>query len=237
MTIPQNILTFIHEVAIFFPVFLVIFSFHRFFLARVARLLGIESSNENAHEASNPFAKINIIILSAIVACLYAVNIIFGMLIVSRYVIALLLIHHLSPYWFSPESTRISRIYNILYSLASPTAFALTAFFCLACIKLLNLHQLPHYAFMSIVDFLRKTSNTAVLWGAIQCMPLPPFAAARIWYSLIPRSYQHFIDAAYKYNFIILMMILFVPMVESSYWIIVTRLQFLFEDAFISLLF
>ncbi len=241
MTASQNILAFIHEVAIFFPVYLLLFSFHGFFLAGIAKLLGDRSPSNKHFFTLNPFVHIKILNFATLFCIIYGANSLLGSSDIPQELIFLLLIC-LSYRWVIKNHTtsailKYQRLNNILYSLATPISFLILGFFSFVLIKILNLNSLPDYAFFSIVEFLRSTIYASIFWGAVHCIPIPPFAAANIWYSLTPTSYHHTIDKLHQYDFIILLMIFLIPVCRMSFWLIVTTLRTTFENSFISILF
>lgn len=238
MTASQNILTLIHEVAIFFPVFLLLFSFRGFFLAGVAKLLGDSSASEEGFLTMNPFVHIKIHHLALVVFIIYGINNFLG---ISKMPgdLALFLLICSRDAWLtknpiSHDAFKYSRLYNILYSFASPASFLIMAFSGFALMKILNLNILPDYAFLSTVECLKSIIFTATLAGALHCIPIPPLDAGRIWYSLTPTTYHHIINRLSQYSLFVFTLVVYA---RPSLWIVISDLQTTFESTFISILF
>ncbi|MBM3886767.1 site-2 protease family protein [Candidatus Dependentiae bacterium] len=240
MTSSQNILALIHEVAILFPVFLLLFSFRGFFMAATATLLGDKTPREEEFLTLNPFRHLDIMSLAMFVGIVYFVG---GMLgdFIPRSFLFLILIGVGQRWRIEVAVTtgyfKHPRLYEILYGLSGFMSFLVLGFIGLLVVKILNFATLPHCIATSCMEFLRSVIDTALFYGVVNAIPLPPLDAARILYPLTPDKHHHIIDTLYEYDFIIMLAIYIIPGVSHIFWYFVTSMQISIKSIFISLLF
>ena len=240
MTASQNILALIHEVAILFPVFLLLFSFRGFFLAGTSALLGDKTAHEEGRFTLNPFVHLDVINLAVFVGVIYFIGGLVGD-VIPRGFLYLLLISLGQRWLFSfpvyEGAFKFPRLYSVLFGFASAVSFMTVGFLGLVVIKVLNLDALPRYAFISLVEYVRSLVDAAIFFGAIHCIPIPPLDASRILYPLISSRYHYIIDKLHEYDLIILLMIYLLPGVSHAFWRTVAFLQFTIKSTFVSILF
>ena len=240
MTSSQNILALIHEVAILFPVFLLLFSFRGFFKAATALVLGDKTAQEEGFLTLNPFVHLDILSLAMFVGIVYFVG---GMLgdFIPRPFLFLILIS-VGQRWLidAPVTTgsfKHPRFYEILYGLSGAVSFLVLGFIGLLLMKILNLNNLPRYAFTSLVEILRSLIDAALFYGAVNLIPLPPLDASRILYPLTPPENHHVIDTLHEYDYMIILAIYLLPGVSHIFWYLVTTIQISIKTMFIAILF
>ena len=240
MTSSQNILALIHEVAILFPVFLLLFSFRGFFMAATATLLGDKTSQEDGFLTLNPFAHLDILSLAMFLGIVYFVG---GMVddFIPRSFLFLILVG-LGQRWLIPAtvttgSFKHPRLYEVFYGFSGAVSFLILGFIGLVMVKILNLDFLPGYAFTTLAEFLRSLVDAALFFGVVNAIPLPPLGAARILYPLTSPKYHHIIDTLHEYDFIIILSIYLLPGVSHVFWYLVTSMQVIIKTTFISILF
>ena len=203
MTATQNILALIREVAILFPVFLCLFTFRGFFLAFVADFFGDTTARDEGCLTLNPFMHVNIMNLAILMCIVYSISGVFGEVFPRTFVF--LLLSTSGAHWIvqnsvSDASFRRPRLHGILYGLAASVGWFCIGFFGFLLIKIINFSVLPHYAFLSIVEWLRCLAETAIFLGAMHLIPLPPMHAARILYHFTSQPRHDFIDKMYEYE-------------------------------------
>lgn len=240
MTPSQNILALIHEVAILFPVFLIIFSINGFFVTWLGSILGDNTAKEEGFFTLNPMVHLDVINLGVFCCVIYFIGAMLGDFIPRAFLFLLLVSlgarwHNTAP--FSPSLFKHPRLYSIIYGLGATIGFLLTGFLGLVIVKLFNLSILPKYAFVSIVEFLRSLIDTAIFFGVIHSIPLPPLHAAIILYPLTKDKYHYVIDKLYEYDFMILLAIYLIPGISHFFWGLIGVLQFFVKSLFISILF
>lgn len=206
MVASQNILALIHEVAILFPVFLCLFTLRGFFLAVIANFFGDTSMRDEGYITLNPFVHIDIANLAILMCIVYVISGIFGEMFPRTFVFLLLTtsgVHWIMQNPVSDESFRRPRLFGILYGIAASIGCFLVGFLGLLLIKMINFASLPHYVFLSSVEWLRCLVDTAIFVGAMHLIPLPPMHAARILYHIVPSQRHEFIDKMYEYEALI----------------------------------
>lgn len=203
MTATQNILALIHEVAILFPVFLCLFTFRGFFLAFIANFFGDTTARDEGYLTLNPFVHINLMNLVILMGIVYAISGAFGEVFPRTFVFLLLATS--GAHWIvqSPTSDTLFRrpkLHGILYGFAASIGYFIIGFFGFLLIKVINFAVLPHYVFLSIVEWLRCLAEAAIFFGAMHLIPLPPMHAARILYHITSQQRHEFIDKMYEYE-------------------------------------
>jgi hypothetical protein len=244
MTSSQNILALIHEVAILFPVFLILFSFRGFFMAWAAGLMGSKTPHKQGFFSLNPFKQCDVIKLGLFLGTLMGVTYFVDNLVGNRtpQILLFLMLLSLRKLWVfevpvKEKYFRHPRAYSILYGFIPSISFLILASTGLVCIKILGIATLPHYAFISIAQCLDSLVNATLFFGIVNFIPLPPFEAARILYPILPDKYHSFIDKVFTYDFIVIGAILLIPGADDTFMAFVTKLQIMFKAALVSILF
>lgn len=206
MTATQNILALIHELAILFPVFLSLFTLRGFLLAFTANFFGDTTPRNEGFLTLNPFVHINVVALGLLMSIVYTISGIFGEVFPRVFVFLLMATSGINWLISSPVSDfsfRRPRLQGILYGFAASAASFIIGFVAFLLIKIINFSILPHYMFLSIVEWVRCLAETAIFFGAMHLIPIPPMHAARILYHIVSSSRHGFIDKIYEYDTLI----------------------------------
>lgn len=239
MTASQNILTLIHEVAILYPIFLLLYSFRGFCIATIAAHLGDKSAQRKGFLTLNPFAHIDVILLAFFMIIPYLIDLAFDS-ITPRACIFMSVVGF-SMFWVEepPVHKKLLRrhyLTDIFLSFISSFIFFFIGFLGLLMGKYMLPTFGPAYITRSLQELTYSFAHAAIFLGALHCIPVPPLYASGILYSLLPRSTHKYLDAMKLHGPITLLVVTILPVVSSLFWGSINYIQLIVKTAFTSIL-
>ena len=235
----QNILALIHEVAILFPIFLILYSIRGCFVATVAFALGDSGPRNEGFISVNPFRHLDIPSFAFFLVLFFGIIGFFGDTVPRPFVFLLIL--STGQRWLIEQpihslSFKNQRIGLAVYSFSSAFIFLVIGFLGLLLTKFLTLVDLPHYAFLTFVELLRTLIDTSIFFGVVHAIPLPPMFASTALYALLPEKSHDTIDILHEYSFLILACLYLVPGISHIFWGCISAGQISVKFFFVSLL-
>lgn len=240
MAITSVILSLLHEVAIFFPVFLILFSFRNFFKAWVASVMGDRTAAEEGFLTLNPMQHIDVPLLLVFLFAFSLVGILIGGALPRKLIFMAVVL--LGAYWSVPvplDESRLTppKLGTILCALSSAVGMILFAFCTLILIKFFAFFPLPGALAQSIMELLHTIVGIALFFGVIHLIPIPPLDAGRIMPFILPAAWQGVYDFCEEYSLYIFLILFFAPITSDLFLAFVGYLQSALEHGMIKLLF
>lgn len=217
----SHILSLINDIAIFFPVFLIIFTWRGFFQAAVAKAMGDTTAQEDGFLTLNPLAHIDLVGFSTIILVYFFIGgFLPGML--PRAVLLIILIM-LGARWTIPipiDDTKFKRhrLGGILTSLAGPIGNFILAFLFVPLLRLIISPKIPPYAMFTFVEMFKTLIDMSLFLGVLDLIPLPPFDGGRFLRYAMPYSKQHIVDWLEQHSLYIFIVLFCFPIISDIFF-------------------
>jgi Zn-dependent protease len=220
--ISNHILTLISDIAVLFPVFLLVFTFRGFFQALIAKCFGDDTAQREGFLTGNPLAHVDIFGLSIILVVFFFLGSLVPGSYSRQYLFLLLIMFGIRwsiPVPFDDQNFKHYRLGGILTSLAGPFANFLLAFLGVVAIKILVFGGLsiPNNILFTIRDICVKLVDFAIWFALIDLIPVPPFDGGRALRYIFPPNKQSALDWLEEYSFYIFLILFFMPVVSDVF--------------------
>lgn len=217
----QKFLAVLNEIAILFPVFLLIFTWRGFFQALVARLMGDDTAQRDGFLTLNPLAHVDLMGMMIIIGVYFVIGGLFFTLIPRALLLMFLVM--LGVRWTNqiPIDERLFKHYRLggtLTSIAGSLGNFILAFFATGCLKLVLRDTLPPYAIVTFVEIFKTVIDISLFFGVLDLIPLPPFDGGRALRYLLPRSSQPIVDRLEEYSLYIFLILFFAPGISDLFF-------------------
>ena len=235
----DRILTLLNEIAILFPVFLLIFAVKGFVQAFVAKFMGDKTAQEYGFLTLNPLAHIDLLGLIVVLIVYFVVGTIFTEPLPSNTFFIILVTfgaRMIIPIPMDDHNFKHRTLGGICTALSGAMGNFLLAIGCILSIKTLLFFHIPKYALISLIGILTKTIDLCVLFGILNLIPIPPFDNGQILHYILPTSKQNIITWLEEYSFIIFLIIFFVPGISDSFFAILSLLSMAVKKILFSIL-
>ena len=181
---------FFASIAIMLPAFLISLSFHEFFHALTATILGDPTPQKAGRLTLNPIAHIDFIGL------LFLLLFRFGWA---------------KPVPFNQNNFKYPKTYSIITALSGPFAN-----FVLALLSFYALKYLPFFHFSLIVEksfaqIFNASAYINIMLGVFNLLPIPPLDGSHLLMVLFIHKYPKFLFWLYQYSIFILMALFLLP--------------------------
>lgn len=181
---------FLAQVSILIPAFLVSLSFHEFFHAFTAYILGDDSAKKAGRLTLNPLAHIDF----------------FGLLF-----LVLFRIGWARPVPFNNKNFKYPRLYSVLTALAGPLANLTLALVLFYAIKYFPTYLFSDAVSLTFLQIFEATAYVNIMLGVFNLIPIPPLDGSHIITMLLIKRYPQAVWWLYRYAFIILLILIFLP--------------------------
>ena len=220
MIISNHVLQLLKEIAVLFPVFLLVFTFRGFMQACVANLMGDSTAKEEGFLTLNPLAHVELFGLTAMMAIFFFFGSLLRDTIPGSMLLILLII--LGVRWTHPVPIEESNFKNyrlggIMTALSGLFGDIIIAFISVLTIRILLIAQIPRYALVSLLEILRTIIDISLFIGVLNLIPLPPFDGGKLLHYVLPQSQQYIVNWLEKYAFFIFVGVLLVPGISDFF--------------------
>ncbi len=223
--VSHDFFAMLNKLAIFFPVFLLVFTWRGFVKAFVAKLMGDDTAQEDGFLTLNPLAHVDILGLTIILFALFFLGWMLSETLPRGMLVLMLLafgIRWTIPISINDSNFKHYRLGGILTSLSGSLGNFVLAFFMILLGKILATHVFletsARYVSVTIFELLRAVIDIAVWFGVIDLIPIPPFDGGRALRYLLPHSQQHIVDWLEEYSLFIILILFFVPFISDFFW-------------------
>lgn len=237
--VSSKIFALLNEIAILFPVFLLVFSFKGFIQALAAKSMGDRTAQECGFLTLNPLAHIDLWGFAVVLVVYFFIGIIFNDPLPRNTFFIILITFGARmriPIPVDDRNFKRHTLGGVLTSLSGSVANFLLAALCILIIKIFLLTHLPKYALISLMEILTTTVDISVLFGLLNLIPMPPFDNGQILHYILPTSKQHIVSWLEEYSFIIFLIIFFAPGISDSFFAILSLLSLAIKQILFGLL-
>lgn len=220
MSKKQQFLDVLNDIAIIFPVFLIIFTWRGFVQALMARLMGDRTAQQDGQLTLNPLAHVDLTGLVVIMVVFFVLGGLLGDTLPRALLLIVLIV--LGVRWTHPVTIddrqfKHHRLGGIMTSLSGSLANFLLAFMGAGLMRLCMSEVLPMYAIVSLIKILQTLIDVALFFGVLDLIPVPPFDGGRVLRYVLPYSAQSVLDWLENYSFIIFLILFFVPVISDIF--------------------
>jgi Zn-dependent protease len=178
------------DVAIMLPAFLAALSFHEFFHALAATILGDPTPKRLGRLTLNPMAHIDWM----------------GLLFLFIFRIG-----WAQPVVFDNRNFKHPRLYSVLTALSGPLANFILALASLYVIKYLSCLGLGATAMMTFMQIFRAIAYVNIMLGVFNLLPIPPLDGSHILTVFFADKYPEIVGWFYRYSIFILLFLFLLP--------------------------
>jgi Zn-dependent protease len=208
MTINNIIIYLLAQIALFLPAFLISLSFHEFFHALTATLLGDPTPKKYGRLTLNPIAHIDI----------------FGLifLLIFRFGWA-------KPVPFDANNFKHPKLYSIITALAGPMANFILAIITFYLIKYLPLEIFSPVVSKTIMQIISATAYVNLMLGVFNLLPIPPLDGSHVLTVLLINKYPNVIIWFYRYSIFILLLLFCFPQTQMFFLYLIKKTEYILK--------
>jgi len=240
MMASNRILSLLSDVALLFPVFLLVFTFKGFFQALSAKLMGDDTAQQDGFLTLNPLAHIDIFGLTTTILVFFFVGGLLGDSL-PRAILFILLItfgaRWTVPVTIDDRNFKHYKLGGIITALSGSFGNFVLAAVAIACMKILLAFSLPKYAASTLFELLRTLIDLSIIFGVLDLIPLPPFDGGRVLRYALPESKQHIVAWLEEYSLFIVLVVFFLPGVSDLFFGCISSMSSLIKRGLFKLFF
>jgi Peptidase family M50. len=215
------VMALLRDIAILFPAFLIVFTFHGFARAIVARWMGDNTAYQEGYVSLNPLMHVDIMSMTVVLLIVFLVGGLFaGALPRSMLYILLLFMGVRWTYSipFEVRNFKSVRRGMILTTLAGPLSCFVLTFLFLYVQKYLFLIAMPFGVAKSLQGICAAVVVLGAYFGVLGLLPIPPFDGGRLLQFILPYSKQGIVHWLEEYSFFILLALFLVPGISDLFF-------------------
>lgn len=217
----QQLLSALNDVAIFLPVFLIIFTWRGFIQAFAAKIMGDKTAEQEGFLTLNPLAHIDALGLLVVIGIFFFIGGLFGATLPRSFFLILLIM--LGVRWTIPvpiveQNFKKFRLGGIVTALSGSAANILLAFIGVIILRLLFQVALPGFALTTLMLITQTLIDMSLFFSVLDLIPLPPFDGGRLLRYALPYSAQHIVDWLESYSLFIFLFLFIVPGVSDVFF-------------------
>lgn len=178
------------DAAIMLPAFLAALSFHEFFHALAATLLGDSTPKRLGRLTLNPVAHIDWM----------------GLLFLFFFRIG-----WAKPVIFDNRNFKHPRLYSVITAFAGPLANFILALVALYILKYLPFFGLSDTAMLTAHQIAQAIAYVNIMLGVFNLLPIPPLDGSHVLMVFLVDKYPHIIGWFYRYSIFILLFLFLMP--------------------------
>jgi Zn-dependent protease len=178
------------DAAILLPAFLAALSFHEFFHALAATLLGDPTPKRLGRLTINPIAHIDWM----------------GLLFLFLFKIG-----WAKPVIFDNRNFKYPRLYSIITAFAGPLANFILALISMYVLKYLPSLGLSPVAMLTFIQIFQALTYVNIMLGVFNILPIPPLDGSHVLMVFLVDKYPHIINWFYRYSIFILLLLFLLP--------------------------
>ena len=236
----QHIFSIINNIAILFPVLLIIFTWRGFVQALVAKTMGDDTAQQNGFLTLNPLAHIDLFGMLSMVGILFLLGGLFSSVLPWGVLLIMLLV--LGVRWVIPVSIDENKFKNyrvggICTALSSSFANLILAFFSVAILKVVLWLSLPPYAIKTLVQLLGSLIDISLYFVVLGLVPIPPFYGGKVLHYVLPYKAQYIVEWLESYSFFIFLVLFLAPGISDIFFGSIFAVTFLIKKMMFSIFF
>lgn len=230
----------INELALLFPIFLLVFTFRGFFKALMAFMMGDNTPQRHGFLSLNPLVHLDIVGMSIFIILFFLMGSILSGSIQRQLLLFMLLA--LGVRWtidvpIDDSNFKHYKFGGIMTCLAGSIGNFLLAFVALALLRFMPFSNLPPYAALTFLEILNGIIDIGIWFGVLDLVPIPPFDAGYIFYYCLPYNKRFIISWLEEHSLIIMMVLFLVPIVSHVWWGLLSIVSNFVKYCMVSVLF
>jgi len=216
--------SFVNDLAILFPVFLIVFTFRGFFQALVAKLFGDNTAQRYGFLTLNPLAHIDFSGMMITLVVLFIIGGLFAGALPRAFLLMMLILFGIRWTIPVPIDLRVLRIAGRerIGGIATTLAGSLGNFFVAALavplLRLILWEGMPPYVVKTFSDILVTLIDIALFFCVLDLIPLPPFSGGRALRYILPASAHDVIDWLERNSLFILLALIVLPGISDVFF-------------------
>jgi len=219
--VSNYVLNILSDIALLFPVFLLVFTFKGFFQALFARLAGDRTAQNDGFLTLNPLAHIDVLGFLTILIVFFAIGSLLSGAIPRAFLFILVVAFGARigiPVPINESNFKNYRLGGILTTLSGSLGNFVLAFVSVLMLRLVIYATLPKYALVTMVKIFDTLIEIALLYGVLDLIPLPPFDAGRMLRYVLPYSASNAISWLEEHSIFIILLLFFMPGVSDVFF-------------------
>ncbi len=216
-----RILALLNQIAILFPVLLVVFTFKGFIQALTAKYMGDDTAEQDGFLTLNPLAHIDLFGLSIVLFGYLIIGFVFTDQLPSNMFFVILVTfgaRMIIPVPVEDRNFKNFKLGGIITSLSGSIGNFILAIIAILLFKCLGLFSMPNYILISTMEVITKMLDITILFGILNLIPLPPFDGGRILRYIIPESHQHIVAWLEEYSLFIFLFLFVAPGISDGFF-------------------
>ncbi|MBX9830900.1 site-2 protease family protein [Candidatus Babeliales bacterium] len=211
----------INELALLFPVFLLVFTFRGFFKALIAYWMGDNTPKRHGFLSLNPLVHLDIVGLSIFIIFFFLIGSLLTGTIPRQLLLFMLLA--LGVRWtihvpIDDSNFKHYKLGGIMTCLAGSIGNFLLAFCVFLLFRFVPFSSLPPYVALTLLEIFKGVIDIAIWFGVLDLVPIPPFDAGYILHYCLPYNKRYIVAWLEEYSLIIVMVLFLMPVVSDLWW-------------------
>ncbi len=217
----QQFLAVLNDLAILFPVFLLIFTWRGFVQALTAKIMGDRTAERDGFLTLNPLAHIDLYGFMIVMGVFFVLGGLFYNVMPRAVLLMILILFGVRwtiPVPINDSKFRSYRLGGIITTLSGPLANFLLAFIAIGLMRLCLSTNLPANITNTLLEIFKNLIHVALFFGVLDLIPLPPFDGGRMLRYLLPYSSYHTLQKLEEYSLFILLVLFFAPGISDIFF-------------------
>lgn len=219
--VSNYILNLLSDLALLFPVFLLVFTFKGFFQALFARIAGDRTAQDDGFLTINPLVHIDILGLLTVLVVLFALGSILAGTIPRAFLFVLVVAFGARigiPVPINENNFKQHKLGGILSALSGSLGNFVLSFLSILILRIVIFSSLPKFAFITLVKIFDSIVEISLLYGVLDLIPLPPFDGGKILKYVVPTQYSGAVAWLEEHSFFIVLLLFFIPGVSDVFF-------------------
>lgn len=229
----QQLFSVLNNIAIIFPVFLIIFTWRGFFQALIAKLMGDDTAQQDGFLTLNPLVHVDLFGILAMIGIFFVLGGLFSSVL--PWSVLLIIILVLGVRWTIPVPIDESKFKNyrlggICTALSGSTANFVLAFFGVALLKVFLSQTLPGYALKTVTQIFGTLIDISLYFGVLGLIPIPPFYGGKVLHYLLPHNAQYIVEWLEEHSLFIFLVLFLAPGVSDIFFGTIFNITFFIKS-------
>jgi|SaaInlLV_10m_DNA_2_1039722.scaffolds.fasta_scaffold00190_26 Zn-dependent protease len=217
----DSVIKVLNEIAVLFPAFISVFTFHGFAKAFFAKLMGDNTPQEDGFLSLNPLAHVDMFGVVFTFCIIFVLGVLFpgessrSLLFIF---IIILGIRWTYPVEINESNFKYPKLGIILTSLSGSIGNFFLALLCMYFIAYFPFARVSLAVSKTVVEIFSNIIQLALFFGVLDLIPIPPFEGGRLLKNLLPHSARGFFEKIEEYSLFILLILFIVPGVSNVFF-------------------
>lgn len=236
----QQLLSALNDVAVFLPVFLIVFTWRGFIQALAAKIMGDDTAEREGFLTLNPLAHIDALGFLTVICIFFLIGGFLGSTIPRSFFLILLImmgVRWTIPVPINDENFKKYRLGGIVSALSGSFGNIILAFIGIVILRLIFFSSLPGFALQTLMLIMQTLVDMSLFFCVLDLIPLPPFDGGRLLRYTLPQSAQYIVDWLETYSLFIFLFLFIAPGVSTVFFTGIATIALTIKKALIFLVF